>query len=120
MPHLAHAGGPPGECRTPMSRSRVMRELSVGDVPALSSLPDAVWSRIASSPRRLLILDYDGTLAPFNVDRGHALPARRTRAALEALIVGGESVVIVSGRPIAELHELLGGLPLRLIGEHGW
>jgi trehalose-phosphatase len=67
------------------------------------------------------MLDYDGTLAPFSVDRDAARPLPRTRELLQRIAEGSAtSVAIVSGRPIRELARLVGDLPAVLIGEHGW
>ena len=87
---------------------------------AAPSSHDELWSRITASPRRLLILDYDGTLARFHADPACALPSRRVRDALRILAARHDPLVIISGRPVAELLELLHDLPLGLIGEHGW
>ncbi len=80
----------------------------------------AAWHRIESSPRRLLMLDYDGTLVPRRADRERAVPDRRAREALRNVAALGETVAIVSGRPLSQLAELLAGIPVDLIGEHGW
>lgn len=85
------------------------------------ALPDEFWNRIQSSPRRLLMLDYDGTLAPFHVQRMDALPSPETlRALREILHDAGTYVAVISGRRIAELETLLGPVRLHLVGEHGW
>ncbi|GAB4326601.1 MAG: trehalose-phosphatase [Candidatus Zixiibacteriota bacterium] len=79
----------------------------------------AEWPRRG---RRLLMLDYDGTLAPFHSLRAEALPYPGVTGALSRLLDAGHTrVVIVSGRPIHELRSLLGpDLPLELFGAHGW
>jgi trehalose-phosphatase len=67
-------------------------------------------------------LDYDGTLAPFRVERERAFPYPGVRDLLEALIQKGRSrVVIVSGRWTRDLLPLLGlkGHP-EIWGSHGW
>ena len=85
------------------------------------ALPDDFWHRIQSSPRRLLMLDYDGTLVPFHVQRMDALPSPETlRALREILQDPGTYVAVISGRPISELETLLGPVRLHLVGEHGW
>jgi trehalose-phosphatase len=66
------------------------------------------------------MLDYDGTLAPFQVERERALPTRATREALRAVAMNGEPVAVISGRPVAQLLKFLHGIPVHLIGEHGW
>jgi trehalose 6-phosphate phosphatase len=100
-------------------RNLAMRDLTLGVQVSPPVLP-GVWNRILASPRRLLLLDYDGTLAPFQVDRERALPSPRVRDALRAVAMAGEPVVVISGRPVAQLLKVLHGIPLHLIGEHGW
>ena len=86
-----------------------------------SDLPPSVWERIASSPARLLILDYDGTLVSFQVDRMAARPTDSARAVLRELaVLPGTRTVIRSGRRIQELRLLLRNEELPLIGAHRW
>jgi trehalose 6-phosphate phosphatase len=67
---------------------------------------------------RLLILDFDGVLAPIADHPDGAWPAA---GALEAVIALAErtSVAIVSGRPISDLQARLGPLSVTLAGAHG-
>jgi len=92
-------------------------------VASLDRVPQALWSELASAPHRLLLLDYDGTLAPFRADRREAVPLPEALR-LVTLIAERPSttVAIVSGRPILELDPLLGeaGRRLMVVGEHGW
>jgi len=72
--------------------------------------------------RAVLALDYDGTLAPFQVNRMAAVPDRTVLPPLQAIVCDRETrLVIVSGRPVAELEQLLPLEPLpELWGVHGW
>ena len=83
---------------------------------------DAFDRRLQRSDRRLLMLDYDGTLAPFVDDRSRAFPYDGVRDLLAALIAEPRNrVVIVSGRAVEDLRPLLGLDPLPEIwGSHGW
>ncbi len=85
------------------------------------------WSeavaRLASQAKPpLLMFDYDGTLAPFVVDRNQARPYPwvaniLTRLRRETLA----RVVIVSGRPVADVVRLLPvSPPPEIWGCHGW
>ena len=76
---------------------------------------------VAGGPS-LLALDYDGTLAPFRNERSEARMPDGLRDLLAALATcEATRVVIVSGRPIAELEALLDLDPLpELFGVHGW
>ncbi|HEU0053988.1 MAG TPA: trehalose-phosphatase, partial [Longimicrobium sp.] len=70
--------------------------------------------------RLILLLDFDGTLAPI-VDRPElaAMP-ERTRAALERLMVmDGVEVAIVSGRGMADARERAGIPGIAYAGNHG-
>jgi trehalose 6-phosphate phosphatase len=88
--------------------------------PKILKVPD-FWSRLRSAPERFLALDYDGTLAPFHVNRMKAHPLPGVTALLKTL---GErkdtTVVIVSGRPVAQIQELIGNLGITLVGSHGY
>lgn len=76
---------------------------------------------IAAARSRLLLLDYDGTLAPFHVRPELAVPYPEAASALEAVMkAGGTRVVVISGRPADELPPLLGLNPRPEIwGSHG-
>jgi trehalose 6-phosphate synthase/phosphatase len=73
-----------------------------------------------SSRRRLLLLDYDGTLVSFVGKPERARPDEWLLARLEKLCADPQNhVVIVSGRDKTTLEEWLGHLPLSMIAEHG-
>lgn len=73
-------------------------------------------------PERALVLDYDGTLAGFQSDRMKAVPPTEIIEALRRLSTLTTSrTAIVSGRPVQELHELLGNeITIEMWGAHGW
>jgi hypothetical protein len=80
------------------------------------------FERCRQAPARVLMLDYDGTLAPFQVRPDRALPYSGVTELLDDIMMAERSrIVIVSGRPIRELLPLL-NLPSRpeLWGAHGW
>jgi trehalose-phosphatase len=80
-----------------------------------------LWEDAASNSHRLMMLDYDGTLAPFTIDRPHAWPHPVAIAALGAIAASrATQVAIISGRPARELEALLGPIPAWFVGEHGW
>lgn len=70
--------------------------------------------------KRLILLDYDGTMQPIVGLPEEAVPSRTTIAALKRL---GEDprndVVIISGRDRETLDKWLGNLPVTLVAEHG-
>ena len=60
----------------------------------------------------LLLLDYDGTLAPFRVDRHKAKPFKGVREMLGRIQAeSGTRIVVVTGRPAREISPLLRGWP---------
>lgn len=70
--------------------------------------------------RRLIILDYDGTLVPFHNDPAKALPD----ASLKDLLISlsgtpGVELAIVSGRNKEFLDSVFGDLTLSIFAEHG-
>ncbi len=88
---------------------------------ALAGVPARLWRLVALAPHRLLMLDYDGTLAPFRVERMEAAPPPDVLDVLRLLARRAHTrLAIVSGRPLAELLEFLGDLPVTLVGGHGW
>jgi len=87
----------------------------------MHGIPAALWDEVRLAGHRLLMLDYDGTLAPFRAAREQAVPWPRSLVRLRAVSVAAHTrVAIVSGRPLAELIPLLGPLDADLVGEHGW
>ncbi|KPJ59302.1 MAG: hypothetical protein AMJ46_11705 [Latescibacteria bacterium DG_63] len=72
------------------------------------------------SKRRLLLLDYDGTLVPFAARPEGAKPDEELLTLLEALCRSeGNEVVVISGRDRDTLDSWLGQLSLGLVAEHG-
>jgi trehalose 6-phosphate synthase/phosphatase len=71
-----------------------------------------------SAARRLLLLDYDGTLISIKPTLEQAAPGPGLLAMLGRLAGLGD-VVIVSGRPRATLDAWLGRLDVSLVAEHG-
>ncbi len=70
--------------------------------------------------RRLLMLDYDGTLAPFRAERGDATPYPGVVDLLQTLTQTGDRIVLITGRPAADMAELLAMDPSPEIwGVHG-
>lgn len=83
---------------------------------------EGFWRELAVAAHSALLLDYDGTLAPFCVDRDRALPYPGVRERLTTLQEDTDSrLVIISGRAVDDLIPLLGIMPLpELWGCHGW
>ena len=69
---------------------------------------ESFLENVARSPRSLLMLDFDGTLAPFQMDRGKAFPYPGIKSVLQEILeIGKTRVVIVSGRDATDLIPLL-------------
>jgi trehalose 6-phosphate synthase/phosphatase len=84
------------------------------------SLAPAVVERYRAARRRLLFLDYDGTLTPLMRSPALARPDERTINLLAALSADAKNdVVITSGRDRRTLEEWFGDMRLGLVSEHG-
>jgi len=83
---------------------------------------EAFRSSVESADERVLILDYDGTLAPFTPDRDLAAPYKGVKERLAALHRQEHTrLVLVSGRAASDLDRLLNMDPRPEIwGSHGW
>ena len=79
------------------------------------------WERLRAAKRWLLLLDYDGTLAPFHVDRMKATPYDGVVERLDPILaLPNGRVVVISGRQIEDLKQLLRlRQPVEIWGSHG-
>jgi trehalose 6-phosphate synthase/phosphatase len=69
---------------------------------------------------RCILLDYDGTLAPYQKVPSMAVPSDELMLLLQQLTDDpANEVIIISGRDAKTLDTWLGHLPLNLIAEHG-
>jgi trehalose 6-phosphate synthase/phosphatase len=76
---------------------------------------------LRAAPRRLLLLDYDGTLVPFAPMPELAFPDDELRTILATLAGDpANEVHVVSGRSRASIDAWLGDLPIGLHAEHGF
>src|SRR5258708_5104163 len=76
--------------------------------------------RVRRATTRALLLDYDGTLAPFTPDRTRAFPYREIPEIISQIMRHQTRVVLISGRPPTELLFLSGIHPHPEIwGSHG-
>lgn len=80
------------------------------------------FQRVARAKDRLLMLDYDGTLAPFHARPERARPWPGVGGLVSQIMRSGASrVVIVSGRGLEDLRRVLGFLRgAEAWGAHGW
>ncbi len=96
-----------------LSRSLAVRILSKQDQGSLVAAYKA-------ARRRLLLLDYDGTLAPFTADPSSAKPPARALEILKGLCSApANRVVVISGRRKDDLAAWFNGLRMTLVAENG-
>ena len=84
--------------------------------------PDVFFARVRAATSRVLMLDYDGTLAPFHVNPKEAVPYNGIVPLLNEIQDAGHTrLVIVSGRWTKDLIPLLKLKQMPEIwGSHGW
>jgi trehalose 6-phosphate synthase/phosphatase len=90
----------------------------------VTRLTDEKRQSLAASYRgaskRLILLDYDGTLVPFKDRPEKASPDAGLLALLRSLACAeGNEVVIVSGRDIDTVKDWFGDMDIGLVAEHG-
>jgi trehalose-phosphatase len=89
--------------------------------PEASERLDDFFARFTAGVKPLLLLDYDGTLSPFRVDRFTAQPWAGVRELLGRIQGQGHTrMTVITGRPAAEIAPMLGlDPPLEVWGLHG-
>jgi trehalose 6-phosphate synthase/phosphatase len=81
---------------------------------------EQIGRQYREAARRLIVLDYDGTLVPLVKKYAMAKPGRELMQLLNVLAGDPRNrVVICSGRDQATLEQWLGGLDIDLVAEHG-
>ena len=84
------------------------------------ALREAFLVQYGQARRRLVLLDYDGTLVPFASHPRLAAPDASLLELIRQLTRDERNhVFIVSGRDRKTLDEWFAGIPLRIIAEHG-
>ena len=83
---------------------------------------ETFFGRVRSAAARVLMLDYDGTLAPFRINPAEAAPYPGVIPLLDEIQQSGHTrVVMVSGRWTKDLVPLLGlKRAPEIWGSHGW
>lgn len=89
--------------------------------PETTEKLDRFFAAVRGAPRSILLLDYDGTMARFRVDRFKARPFAGVRELLARIQSQGRTrMAVVTGRPAGEIAPLLGlDPPLEVWGLHG-
>jgi trehalose 6-phosphate phosphatase len=82
---------------------------------------DRFFAALREAARGILLLDYDGTMAPFRVVHSRAFPYAGVRELLARIQNQGRTrMAIITGRPAGNSAPLLGlDLPLEVWGLHG-
>jgi trehalose 6-phosphate synthase/phosphatase len=79
-----------------------------------------ILSEYQAASKRMILLDYDGTLTAFTRIPADAVPSQHLLELLEKLSADKKNeLVIISGRDSKTLHQWLGHLPVTLVAEHG-
>jgi trehalose 6-phosphate synthase/phosphatase len=80
----------------------------------------ALLTSYANAKKRLMLIDYDGTLVPFSKEPSMAFPNEGLIKLLQQLSkFENNELFIISGRDSATLDKWLGKLNIGLIAEHG-
>ena len=96
------------------------RQLSMQTKYITPRFEEYIKGKYESASKRLLLLDYDGTLTAFADVPAHANPDKDLYDLLDNLSKDEKNdVVIISGRTHTKLEEWFGRMPIHLIGEHG-
>jgi trehalose 6-phosphate synthase/phosphatase len=105
---------------TVLDEAATMRNARTSEEPPPLPILDVVAS-YRSAAKRLLLLDYDGTLVRFASRPYEARPDEELKRLLAAMIAdNGNQVYVVSGRRASDLEHWLGSIPnLGLSAEHG-
>ena len=81
---------------------------------------NGVLEKYKQSQKRLILLDYDGTLTDFALIPEQAFPSTRIMSLLKSLSdVRNNKLCIISGRKAEDLQKWFGHLQIILIAEHG-
>jgi trehalose 6-phosphate synthase/trehalose 6-phosphate phosphatase len=89
--------------------------------PEAAEKLEKFFGGLAGNTSPLLLLDYDGTLAPFRVDRFRSRPWAGVRELLQRIHRQGRTrMAVITGRPAVEIAPMLGlDPPLEVWGLHG-
>lgn len=85
-----------------------------------SHIKDSMVKEYKAAQKRLLLLDYDGTLVKFHKMRNKALPTKQVLNLINELSEDSSNqLVIISGRPMSFLEKVFTNKEITLVAEHG-
>lgn len=97
-----------------------MLQLSYDEHTLSADARSRMLAEYVKAPRRLLLLDYDGTLVPFDTDPNVVKPSSELLHLLRELTADERTtVVLISGRDHHTIERLFGGTGASLVAEHG-
>lgn len=89
-------------------------------LPEILNTKSEIRQQFFNAERRLILLDYDGTLVPFSEKPELATPSKRVKRILHSLAGADKTdVVLVSGRPKKFMDKFFSDLLINIIAEHG-
>jgi trehalose 6-phosphate synthase/phosphatase len=99
-----------------VKKDQEKQQVNILDGPATTALLE----KYKAAKKRTILLDYDGTLAPFQNHPAKAVPGVEILQLLTGLARNSDTeIVIISGRDGDTLEKWLGHLPVSLVAEHG-
>jgi trehalose 6-phosphate synthase/phosphatase len=85
-----------------------------------NSLQSDLVYRYRKAEKRVILLDYDGTLVEYKPKPEQAIPSAPLLSVLRDLAAAeGTELIIITGRDHQDIEELLGSLPVSIIAGHG-
>jgi len=85
-----------------------------------ADITDGFVKEYKAAQKRLLLLDYDGTLVKFHKMRNKALPTNQVLKLIHELCKDASNhLVIISGRPMSFLEKIFTHEEITLVAEHG-
>jgi trehalose 6-phosphate phosphatase len=90
-------------------------------IPGAAQKLENFFAAIRGAPKSILLLDYDGSMAPFRLNRYEARPYAGVRELLARIQSTGRTrLAVITGRPAGDIHQLLELQPrLEVWGLHG-
>jgi len=99
---------------------RAQKETRMRATAVMSAAYNDFFRSLTAAKQGVLMLDYDGTVAPFSRDRRHASPYPGISELLAEIMRTGTRLIIVSGRSARDIPRLLGiQPPPEIWGSHG-